>query len=232
MQNELIFELAKEAGFKRITECCPGVPNKLCSNDVWKGDLSSLIHHVVEDTRRWVKKEFNRGDSVVTELPVIAINLSSDEYKALLEHSYVENNRHTCNPVDSRLEYLAENIFDFTTYESGKDELFARKAIEVCKAISEGTTFDYIENDENRNWFLIMCNMPFFSRKIDWGTSIRGAWWSVPYNGRIALNSCGLYVEDMQLGTLYFTTRDEWEKFITAVVEFAAPEMNAEVASS
>ena len=43
MQNELIFELAKEAGFKRITECCPGVENKLCTNDVWKGNLGELV---------------------------------------------------------------------------------------------------------------------------------------------------------------------------------------------
>lgn len=49
MMNERIFELAKEAGFERVTECCPGVENKLCSNDVWKGNLGAFIAVVMKD---------------------------------------------------------------------------------------------------------------------------------------------------------------------------------------
>ena len=106
---------------------------------------------------------------------------------------------------------------DFTTYESAAAELFAKKAVEVSDAITNGKTFDYIENEEGRIWYLLMCNMPFFADRIDWGTSIRGAWWN---HGGTVLSSCGLYVGDEQLLDAKLSG-DEWREFMRAVVAFA-----------
>jgi hypothetical protein len=55
-------------------------------------------------------------------------------------------------------------------------ELLAEKAVEVCEAILGKTTFDFIQGQENYKWYIVLSNMLFFQSKIDWGTSVRGAW--------------------------------------------------------
>lgn len=140
------------------------------------------------------------------------------DFLKLLEHSYnFEREINEC-PPESRLEFLSESIFDFTTYASDKSELFARKAVEVCAAINGRKTFEYIENDDNHTWYLLMCNMPFFADKLEWGTSIRGVWWDF----EIEFQSFGLWVgEDQHSETMKFT-QEEWKRFIAAVIEFSA----------
>jgi hypothetical protein len=77
----------------------------------------------------------------------------------------------------SKLEYLSEMVFDFTTYDSKVDELFAEKMIEVLECILNSKPFEYQQksNEQYIN-YLTMVNMPFLVDKLEWGTSIRGAW--------------------------------------------------------
>lgn len=137
-------------------------------------------------------------------------------YKELLDHSY------KMNPIlfeeqQSKLEYLSDYIFSFTTYDAGMSELFAQKAVEVCDAITNRSTFDYIADEHNYQWYLLMVNMPFFENKLNWGSSIRGAWWDV---NSFKLESCGLWKGDDQLLELELDA-NTWEPFIRAVVDFA-----------
>ena len=134
-----------------------------------------------------------------------------------LEHSFNMAGQ-IADERGSRLEFLADHVFDFTTYDSAMSELFAAKALDVCVAISNGTTLDYIKAEDNYRWFLLMVNMPFFAGRLEWGTSIRGAWWDY---GPQKLESCGLWRGEEQTLTVEFT-RDEWLAFIAAVVAFAA----------
>jgi hypothetical protein len=120
------------------------------------------------------------------------------------------------------LEFLAENIFDFTVYDSEIAETFARRAVEVCTAINESATFEYIKKQTNYEWYLLMCNMPFFVDKLEWGGSIRGAWW----RATVVLNGCGLWEGETHLTDPLTFGGDEWERFIAATIEFAAPEMS------
>lgn len=144
-----------------------------------------------------------------------------DDYLKLLEHSFaLEAQTGEC-PPRSRLSYLAQHIFDFTTYESEADELFARKAVEVCAAITEGKTFDFIVNPQGRIWYLLMVNMPFFAPRLEWGTSIRGAWWD---HNQPMLDSCGLWVGQEQQ-TEWTFSGEQWKAFMRAVIAFAEPEM-------
>jgi hypothetical protein len=133
-----------------------------------------------------------------------------------LEHSF--NQAARWEDGLTRLEFLSDYIFDFTTYDRGMAELFTRKALEVCAAISEQRTFDYIKDEDNYRWYLLMVNMPFFAERLDWGTSIRGAWWS---HGAHKLESCGIWRDHEQVTALEFT-RNEWLAFVAALVEFAA----------
>lgn len=146
------------------------------------------------------------------------------DFLKLLEHSY----KMQCRYEDlGRYEYLSEHIFDFTTYDSDMSELFGKKALEMCLSINNKTTYDYIENEENHKWYLLMVNMPFFDKKLEWGTSIRGAWWT-PSNSKLYnIYSCGLYKGQVQI-LEFVLTMDQWCEFVKAMVEFTKLEINNE----
>lgn len=98
------------------------------------------------------------------------------DYKKMLQAAYEENLHDEC-PPDSKLEFIGSDIFDFTTYHGAVDALFAGKMIEVLEAILLKKTFEYQDvSEENYLNYLLMCNMPFLKDKLEWGTSIRGAW--------------------------------------------------------
>ena len=144
--------------------------------------------------------------------------MDKQDYLRMFEDGHKETDSFNGEGRTSKLDYLANHIFDFTTYESEMSELFAIKAIEVCGAISDRKTFEYIDsNNDNRIWYLLMCNMPFFSERLEWGTSIRGAWWSHP----MKLDTCGLFWKGNQIIETMNFTEIEWEQFIEAVREFS-----------
>lgn len=145
-------------------------------------------------------------------------------YKELLEYSYdICVKTYECPPI-SRLDYLGEYIFDFTTYDSDMSVLFVTKAVEVCTAINSQSTYDYIKDKNNYTWYLLMCNMPFFSSRLDWGLSIRGAWWTNQIGQLFELKSTGLYENGEQLMIIKFDV-ESWKQFINAVIEFATTEV-------
>lgn len=137
-------------------------------------------------------------------------------YLEMLEHSYGVV-RESLGPM-SRLVFLSEHIFDFTTYDHEMGELFASKAVEVCEVINEGRNFDYIKDPENYRWYLLMVNMPFFADRLEWGTSIRGAWWD---HADQTLDSCGIWRGTEQAITMILG-RDDWIAFIAAIIEFSS----------
>lgn len=143
--------------------------------------------------------------------------LVGPDFIDILNHSF-EMERYLECGTESRLAYLSDYIFDFTTYDSEMSEMFATKAVEVCDAISNAKTFDYIANTENYKWFLLMCNMPFFAQRLNCGTSIRGAWWD---SREHRLSSCGIWNGFEQEVELRFRDVNEWKRFIAAIVAFA-----------
>lgn len=149
------------------------------------------------------------------------------DYGRLLEHSFKMDNELSDHPK-TRLGYLSHNIFDFTTYDSDMDELFAQRAVEVCAAINNQKTFEYIASPENYQWYLLMCNMPFFVDRLEWGGSIRGAWWCGDRKLRFELQSFGLWFGNDQLTEPLTFTLADWHRFIAAVVAFARNEQSAE----
>lgn len=141
-------------------------------------------------------------------------------YLELLRNSYEQVRLNLAGgcPPESRLAYLASHIFQFVTYDDDMDKMFARRAVEVCDVLNKRTNSDHIEDAENYRWYLLMCNMPFFADKLDWGTSIRGAWWA--YRD-IKFESCGLWDGEGQLSYKMTFKCDMWKAFMCAVVAFA-----------
>ena len=119
-----------------------------------------------------------------------------------------------------RLEYLSDYIFDFITYDGEMSEMLARHALEVCVAINNENSFEYIRDPERYRRYVVMANMPFFARRLNWGTSIRGAWWDEP----ITLQTCGLWLDGKQLADPIQFTQDQWRGFIAAMLDFAGVE--------
>lgn len=110
-----------------------------------------------------------------------------------------------------RSEYLGDYIFDFTTYDGAMSDLFAKKAIEVCKAITDRTTFEYIKRIKDYQWYLTMVNMPFFQGKLNWGGSIRGAWWD--------------FSEPVTMSQMDGIPLEQWNNFIRGMIEFQLEEV-------
>jgi hypothetical protein len=145
-------------------------------------------------------------------------------YLELLEHSYEQAKQLPC-PPHSRLAYLGDYIFDFTTYDDDMSAALAVMALDVCAAITAKKNFDYIQDEINYKTYILMCNMPFFADRLEWGTSIRGAWWDVHDNKPIKLNTSGLYIEGKQECDWAFSPLD-WMAFINCLSLFAFDELN------
>lgn len=154
---------------------------------------------------------------------------TKEEYKKLLEFSYkVESECGDCK--ESRFDFLDKAIFDLTTYDSGISDFLVRRIVNVCEAINNKTTFEYIENEENYLWYITVLNFNFFNNKLSWGTSIRGAWWEF----EIEIKSTGLWLskEDKdykddekdgrwnQIRSIKFKEND-FIVFTKAVIEFS-----------
>ena len=150
--------------------------------------------------------------------------MTQTDYLALLEASL----QYVISRDDdhySRLEFLADHVFDFTTYDSVVSKRFAIRVVDVVAAITDGKTHGYIStSDGHYEWYLLMVNMPFFADRLEWGTSIRGAWWR---HQSFELDSTGWLVDGVQTTEPMRFTRDEWLAFMRAVVEFARPEMTS-----
>ena len=143
-------------------------------------------------------------------------------YKELLERSYkIEKEEHSLsNNGYSVHEYSSDYIFEFTTYSEDISKYLVEVAIDVCQAITDRKTFEFILNYDREIWFITMCNMDFFESKIDWGCSIRGAWWDVCDSDPIVIESCGLFDEKEEQILSLSLNECEWALFIKSVLEF------------
>lgn len=135
-------------------------------------------------------------------------------FRQMLEEGYsIESSD---RPI-SRLEYLSDYIFDFTTYDSAISIEMAKQALIICKVINDSSMSDYIDDPTQYRAFIYYCNLPFFIGKLDWGSSIRYPWW----NSIVAYNSTGLWLNGEQIYHDLFFKDDEWKSAINDMVEFS-----------
>lgn len=76
----------------------------------------------------------------------------------------------------SKYSWAMSEVFGLCTYDSSLDELFVKTIIEVCKVIKERTNFEYIGDRQNYIKYIQVCQLLNEFNWIEWGTSIRGAW--------------------------------------------------------
>lgn len=95
-----------------------------------------------------------------------------DKFKRNYE-SYKE-----CETFDNKYEWAASHIFNLATYDSRLDEMFVKLISEVCDVILENKNYEYIEDETNYFTFVAVCQRLDSLGWIDWGSSIRGAWFA------------------------------------------------------
>lgn len=82
--------------------------------------------------------------------------------------------------------FLSDVIFGLTTYDTGLDIEFGKDILEVMEVINNKTNFEYIkyEGDDYKK-FILVANLLDQYNWIEWGSSIRGCWFSPYYNPTI-----------------------------------------------
>jgi len=104
------------------------------------------------------------------------------DFKAILDANYtkrieqIERQMGDVIPSITKIEYLGETVFDFITYDSEMTLSMSHNMLEVLNCILNSKTFEYIKDKTNYINYLNMVNTPFLIDKLEWGTSIRGAW--------------------------------------------------------
>jgi len=125
------------------------------------------------------------------------------KYIEQLKKSYEEAMAfNDCCP-ESRSEFVGNYVFGFTTYDSDKGsalESLTNDMLEVLKVILEKRNFEYLENEDNYMKYMTMVNMPFLIDKLQWGTSIRGAWLD-DCNKKFELDCGRIVIEEKELNT-------------------------------
>ena len=113
-------------------------------------------------------------------------------------------------PPESKEEFTGNAIFDFTTYDGDIDVLFCNKMLEVIECILNDETFEY-QDKSNDNYinYLLMVNMPFLDGKLEYGTSIRGAWFIIDKRYEI---DCGRIVIEYGELKIFIKELIKWVK--------------------
>lgn len=180
--------------------------------------LSALAIHDKLLTRN-SKKFTMKATFLNTQTGEDSVHNKPIDFARVLEESFKEPDGSGYH-YETRMQFIAREVFDLTTYESDFDELIGREIFDVCMAITHKKTFDYIEDEECMAKYLRCVNMQFFKDRLDWGTSIRGAWWD--HSGQV-LKSCGLMDGPFQILKIDFTG-DEWEAFMLTLEAFIEKE--------
>lgn len=80
----------------------------------------------------------------------------------------------------SKTKYIASYIFNIASYDDDIEKDITNDLLQVVNAISYWKTFEYIKKcKDNHKNYIIMCNLLDKDNLIEWGTSIRGAWFQI-----------------------------------------------------
>lgn len=102
----------------------------------------------------------------------------------LYKKDYEFHSEVVCEGSD-KYDWAASQVFDLTIYDSALDELFVKKIIEVCKVILERRNFEYIQDETCYVTYILVCQLLERLHWIEWGTSIRGAWFEESHFGYV-----------------------------------------------
>lgn len=152
-------------------------------------------------------------------MEILNSKLNKNQYKDILNFSYKRYSEEDLCAGDYN-DFIDRAIFDLTTYDGSITEILVSKLIKICEAINNRTTFKFIENEQNYIDFITLLHFDFFKNRLNWGTSIRGAWWD---ETEYILDSNYLYHNNDKnydkIRKITFNC-ENWIVFLNAVIEF------------
>lgn len=97
-------------------------------------------------------------------------------FKQLIEDRYNECNSFDPSLYRSKIDFIGQEVFEFITYDDSMSEMFTVTMLDVLECILNGKNSEYHgKSDAHYQAYLLMVNMTFLSNKLNWGTSIRTA---------------------------------------------------------
>lgn len=116
-----------------------------------------------------------------------------NNYKEIFKNSlndFIENHldagydREDYTLLEWKYAWLCDDAFGVSTYDTNLSVKWGKLIFDVMTAIRNHTTFDYIKDDANYEKYIAVCNLFNIHLLIDWGSSIRGAWFSFNKDNR------------------------------------------------
>lgn len=80
--------------------------------------------------------------------------------------------------VEWKYAWLCDSVFNIDTYDTNLSVKWGKLIFDVMRAIQGHKTYDYIKDEANYETYVAVCNLFNLNQLIDWGSSIRGAWFS------------------------------------------------------
>lgn len=78
----------------------------------------------------------------------------------------------------SKESFIAGECFGIITYDDELTKRYGCIIKEIIIAIDEKRNYEYMNNDEDYNKFVIVANLLNYKGLVEWGTSIRGCWFT------------------------------------------------------
>lgn len=85
---------------------------------------------------------------------------------------------HEGTEQEFRRDFIIEQLFNLATYDTHISSIFNESLIEVMRVIYERRNFEYIKDEKNYIKFILVANKLDEYNMIEWGTSIRGCWFT------------------------------------------------------
>lgn len=141
-----------------------------------------------------------------------------EQWIAWLNERLTEHN-HLLGNDDSPIEGVA-TIFGLTTYDSAMDEYFVGKILKVLSVIDHQQNFEFIKVQENLIDYTMVVNLKDIESVLDWGTSVRGAWFGVSKDN--PFNPHGDLCTESDKSLTSIVDRGDFSNFVTALTVFVA----------
>ena len=98
----------------------------------------------------------------------------------------------------SKYQFLSNLVFGLGAYDDEIEEKWGKAIFEVMCAIRDRKTFEYIDIDDTHyERYLLVCQLLNQNNWINWGSSIRGAWFEdTLHDQKIMLDMLGVSIAD------------------------------------
>lgn len=140
-----------------------------------------------------------------------------EDFLTVLRESRVMSDE-CLNQTNDTVDHFAQDVFDFTTYDSDASYRMVNTAIDLMNHINTRKPLENDDGDENYIRRVQAVNWTFFGKRLMWGTSVRGAWW---HHTQPDITGGMFFKDGKQITTMKFQEIKEGDSFINTWNNFS-----------